>query len=330
MDFSRLRLSLLLLLVILTVGTVGYTVIEDMPVFEAFYMTIITMSTVGFSEIKPLTQAGRWVTIFVIVTGISTLTYVLGQMISLLLEGELQRLLGRRKLVKQIESLSNHYIVCGYGRIGRIVCTELLEAAIPFIVVEANDGKIAELDRDGRIYLIADATMEEALKRAGIMRARGLVTAVREDANNVFITLTAKGLRPDIFVLSRASEEKNQEKMMRAGASRVVCPYLIGGRRMAQVIRRPTVVDFIDDATTGHPLGLTMEETVLSTHSPLAGKSILESNVRSQFGVMIVAIKRPSKEMVFAPNPNEVLNAGETIVFLGREDDLHRVNALVS
>jgi len=330
MDYSRMWLSLLLLVAILTLGTMSYTVIEDMPVFDAFYMTLITISTVGFSEIRPLTQAGRLVTVFIIVTGISTLTYFLGQVFSLFLEGELQRILGRRKLVKQIETISNHYIVCGYGRIGKIVCSELSAAGIPFIVVEANEGKITELDRDLRLYIIDDATTEEALKRAGIMRARGLVTAVKEDANNVFITLTAKGLCADIFVLSRASEEKNQEKMMRAGASRVVCPYLIGGRRMAQVIRRPNVVDFIDDTMTCHPLGLSMEEAVISTHSPLVGKSILESNVRSQFGVMIVAIKRSGDEMVFSPNPNEVLNAGETIIFLGRKDDLDRVNAAVS
>ena len=174
-----------------------------------------------------------------------------------------------------------------------------------------------------------DATSEEALLKAGIMEARGLVTAVNSDANNVFITLTAKGLRPDIFVLARASEEKNEKKLIKAGATRVISPYLIGARRMAQVLRRPTVVDFIDIAMMGNHLGLIMEEARLSTNSSLVGKSLIDSYLRRDYGVIIVAIKKTSGEMIFNPMPSETLEAGDVIVAIGKKEDLKRMNTVM-
>ncbi len=263
MDYSRLRISLLLLFMVIFAGTIGYSVFEDMPVFDAFYMTVITISTVGFSEIKPLSQVGRIITIIVIVSGISVLTYTLGQVARIFVEGELQRILGRRKLEKQISKLNNHYIICGFGRIGSIISRELSDENISFVVIDQDSEKIKELEEDNFLYLNMDATSEEALLQAGIKKAKGIVTAVKSDADNVFITLTAKGLRPDIFVLARASDVQNESKILRAGATRVVCPYLFGGRRMAQILKKPTVVDFIDSAMMDSQLGLSMEEAVV-------------------------------------------------------------------
>jgi voltage-gated potassium channel len=174
-----------------------------------------------------------------------------------------------------------------------------------------------------------DATAENALLQAGIMQARGLVTAVNSDANNVFITLTAKGLRPDIFVLARASEESNSDKLLRAGATRVVSPYLIGGKRMGQILKRPTVADFIDSTTTGNQLGLVMEEARVNPGSRLVGKNLIDSNLRRDFGVIIVAIKRPSGEMVFNPMPNETLQSEDVIVVIGKREDLNRMNQIM-
>jgi len=329
MDYSKLRISLTLLLVVILSGTIGYSFFEGMPVFDAFYMTIITISTVGFSEIKPLSQTGRIVTIFIIVSGISMLTYTLGQVVKVFIEGELRRMLGRRKLEKQISRLTNHFIICGYGRIGTVISLELSSESIPFVVIEHNSAKVEQLEKDHRLYLNMDATSEEALIKAGIQRAKGIVTAVRSDANNVFITLTAKGLRPDIFIMARASDVKNESKLLKAGASRVVCPYMIGGKRMAQVLKRPTVVDFIDTAMMDSHLGLRMEEAVIGSTSNLNGKTLIDSRLRQDFGVIIVAIKKPTSEMIFNPVPTAKLEAGDTIVVIGKREDMKRMNEVL-
>ena len=330
MDYSRLRISLTFLFLIILSGTVGYSVFENMSVFDAFYMTLITISTVGFSEIKPLSQIGRIITVVIIVSGISVLTYTLGQVAKIFVEGELRKLLGRRKLEKQISGLSNHYILCGYGRIGSIIANDLASENISFVVIEQDPSRIEHLERDHFLYLNTDATSEEALIKSGIQRARGIVTAVSSDADNVFITLTAKGLRPDVFVMARASDVKNESKLLKAGASRVVCPYLIGGRRMAQVLKRPTVVDFIDTAMMNSQLGLRMEEAVVGPTSSLTGKTLIESQIRQDFGAIIVAIKKPTGEMIFNPQPTEKLEAQDTIVVIGKREDMRRMNSVLA
>lgn len=329
MDYSRLRISLILLFAIIFAGTIGYSVFEDMPVFDAFYMTVITVSTVGFSEIKPLSQVGRIMTVIIIVSGISVLTYTLGQVAKIFVEGELRRILGRRKLEKQLSKLNDHYIICGFGRIGTVISRELSDENISLVVIEHDSEKIKQLEEDHFLYLNMDATSEEALLQAGIQKARGIVTAVRSDADNVFITLTARGLRPDIFVLARASDVKNESKILKAGASRVVCPYLLGGKRMAQILKKPTVVDFIDTAMMESQLGLGLEEAVVGPASNLIGKTLIDSQIRSRFGVVIVAIKKPTSEMVFNPTPTEKLESGDTIVVIGKKEDLKRMNEVL-
>jgi voltage-gated potassium channel len=325
MDYSKLILSLMLFMGVIGLGTIGYTTVEHMPVYDALYMTIITISTVGFSEIRPLSAEGRALTIFLIVTGISLGTYTLGQLFRVFIEGELRLIMGRRKLKKDISTLHNHYIICGYGRIGRIVSQELAANDLRFVLIEMDASKAAELEKKGYLYLSLDATEEETLVRAGIRTAKAIVTAVRSDAHNVFITLTAKGLRPDIFVLSRVSDIRNENKLLRAGATRVVAPYQIGGRRMAQVLKSPTVVDFIDSAMMGSGLDLGMEEALVSPASPRAGKTLVESNIRRDFGVIIVAIKRPDGTMIFNPLPGEIIHAGDVAVVIGKKEELVRL-----
>jgi voltage-gated potassium channel len=329
MEYSRLRISLILLFAIIFAGTTGYSVFEDMPVFDAFYMTVITISTVGFSEIKPLSQVGRIITVIVIVSGISVLTYTLGQVARIFVEGELRNILGRRKLEKQISKLNDHYIICGFGRIGTVISRELSDENISFVVIEQDSEKVKQLEEDHFLYLNMDATSEEALLQAEIQKARGIVTAVKSDADNVFITLTARGLRPDIFVLARASDVKNESKILKAGASRVVCPYLLGGKRMAQILKKPTVVDFIDSAMMDSRLGLSMEEAVVGPASELIGKTLIDSQIRQRFGVIIVAIKKPTNEMIFNPTPTEKLESEDTIVVIGKKEDLERMNEVL-
>lgn len=329
MDFSRLKLSLFLLFTIIGTGTLCYTFIEGMTPFEAFYMTMITITTVGFSEIKPLSDLGRFITVLIIVSGFCVLSYTLGQVAQMFIEGELRALLGRRKLEKKIATLKNHYIICGYGRIGSTIAHELIREKTPLVVIEQNPVQIELLEEEQILYLNMDATEEEVLLKAGLERARGLVTTVTSDADNVFISLTAKGLRPDLFVLARASDPKNETKLLRAGASRVVCPYLMGGRRMAEILRKPTVVDFIDQTMMNDELGLKMEEAVISATSPLIGKTLVGSKLRQDFGVIVVAIKKITNEMIFNPLPTERLDAGDVIVVIGKKASLSRMNEVL-
>jgi voltage-gated potassium channel len=326
---KKLWISFFMLVGIVLFGTFGYYLLENMTLFESLYMTIITISTVGFSEIRPLSPASRAVTMVVIVLGISVGTYTIGIIVRVFVEGELLRFFGRRKVQKIISDLENHYIICGFGRIGRIICEELHADDMNFIVIDQNPDAVPQLEALRYLYLIMDATSENALLKAGIMTAKGLVTAVSSDADNVFITLTAKGLKPDIFILARASEGKNEDKLLRSGATRVVTPYHIGGRRMAQVLKRPTVVDFIDVATMGNKLGLMMEEVSIKPNSRLVGKNLIESYLRQDFGIIIVAIKKLSGEMIFNPVPSEKIEAGDVLVVIGKKEDLNRMNDII-
>ncbi|MDH3884603.1 MAG: potassium channel protein [Desulfobacterales bacterium] len=328
-DSKKLRYSLLMLIGIIALGTCGYYFVEHMPLFEAFYMTIITLSTVGFAEVIPLSQVGRAMTVIIIILGISVGAYTIGVLVRALVEGELVKIFGRRKMQKQVSGLKNHFIICGFGRIGRIVCSELNADNIDFLVIEQDPSVIEYIQTQKYLYLDMDATSEEALMQAGIMEAKGIVTAVNSDANNVFITMTAKSLRPDVFVLARASEEKNEGKLFRAGATRVVSPYLIGGRRIAQMLKKPTVVDFIDIAMMGSHLGLMMEEATIGNKSSLIGKTLIDSHLRKDYGVIIVAIKKLSGDMVFNPTFSEKLEAGDVIVVIGKKEDLKRMDAVL-
>ena len=324
-----LQYAVLMLIGIVAFGTCGYYLVERMPIFEAFYMTIITISTVGYAEIVPLSQVGRVLTVIIIILGITVGAYTIGLLVRAFIEGELAKIVGRRIVQKQISELKNHFIVCGFGRIGRIICNELAADNIDFVVIEQDPTIVEHIQSKNYLFLEMDATSEEALLKAGIMKAKGIATALRSDANNVFITLTAKGLRPNIYILARASDENNEDKLSRAGASRVVSPHLIGGRRMAQVLKRPTVVDFIDIATMGSSLGLMMEEAMIGENSDLISKNLIDSNLRKNFGVIIVAIKKKDGSMIFNPMPSETFEAGDVIVVLGKREDLRRMSAVM-
>jgi voltage-gated potassium channel len=307
--------------------------VEKMPLFDALYMTMITISTVGFGEIHPLSTGGRVITMIIIVMSMSIGAYSLTVLVRGLIEGELKKGFERKRLEKQIQNLSGHFIICGYGRIGRIICQELHEDQIDFVVIEQDPVAIEGIEKSSYLYLQMDATTEEALIKAGIMRAKGLVTAVRSDANNVFITLTAKGLRPDMFIMSRSTEVGNEDKLKRAGATRVVSPYYLGARRMAQIVKQPTVVDFIDIATMGktihNKMGLVIDEAEIRDGSNLVGRNLIESHLRKDFGIIIVGIKKGSGRMIFNPLPSEILEAQDVLVVLGRKEDVDRMRKVL-
>lgn len=322
---QRVALMLPLFFGTFAFSTLGLHFTDGLPFFEAFYMTVITVSTVGFGEIQTLSTHGRIVVMFTILFGMTFVAYTISFFIRLAIEGELSKSLGRRRLDKTINAMKNHFIICGYGRIGRLIARELRENGIPYVVIE-NAPQLAEtIAAEDECHLAMDATTEEALLAAGIMRARGLVTAVQSDSDNVFITLTARSLNTEIFILARGSDERNESKLRRAGASRVALPYQIGGKRMAQMLVRPTVVDFLDVAMMDSDLGLQMEELRVSGGSFADGKNLIESNIRRLYGVIIVAVKKQEGGMIFNPSAEERLEENDILVVLGKRDDLTRL-----
>ena len=234
----HLRFSIAALVSVIALGTLGYATIEDWRVFDALYMTIITLATVGFREVHELSPEGKIFTIVLIISGTGIIAYTLSSLIQFTLEGQLRKILGRKKLESRIGKLRDHYIICGYGRIGHLICREFQSRPTPFVIVEQNPNHIERLEREGYMYVEGDATDDETLQSAGIEHAKGLITAVTSDTDNVYITLTARGLNPKLFILARAGEEGAEKKLMRAGASKVISPYTIGASRMAQ----PTTV----------------------------------------------------------------------------------------
>ncbi len=326
----QIKISLLILLLLVSVGTVGYMSIEHWRFLDAFYMTIITIATVGFQEVHPLSDAGRVFTILLIVIGVTVLGYTVGKLAQIMFEGQFQRFLGRKKVEKYIDELRDHYIVCGYGRIGSLVCTEFAAKPIPFVVVENNLAVIEKLEEGSVLFLRGNATEDETLLKAGIKRAKGLVSVVTSDTENVYITLTARGLNPDLFILARSSDPGTDIKLKRAGANKVVSPYHIGGSRMAQAILRPNVVDFIEIATGREHIDLQMEEIVIPAYSTFIGQNLNDAGMRRDTGVIIVGIKKANGKMVFNPDSASIIGAKDTLIVLGQQAAITMLENLVA
>lgn len=325
-----LKISLFILLVLVSLGTAGYMSIEGWRFLDAFYMTVITLATVGFQEVHDLSDAGRVFTILLIVVGVSVLGYTVGKLAQIMFEGEFQRFLGRKKVEKTIEELRDHYIVCGYGRIGSLICREFAAKPIPFVVVENDPEVIEKLTEDNVPFLRGNATEDETLLKAGIKRAKGIVSVVTSDTENVYITLTARGLNPDLFILARSGESGSEIKLKRAGANKVISPYHIGGSRMAQAILRPNVVDFIEIATGREHLDLQMEEIFIPEKSPFVGQNLKDAGLRKDTGVIIVGIKQVSGKMVFNPESTSMIAAQDTLIVLGKPASIAKLENLVS
>ena len=272
-----------------------------------------------------LSSTGRLFTIVLIIVGVGFIAYSAGSIVQFMVEGQLRSILGRKKVEKKISSLRGHYIICGYGRIGSNICHELKERPVPFVVVEHDQKRCEQLSRDEVLFVEGDATQDETLLKAGIQHARGLVTAVTSDTANVYITLTARGLNPDLFILSRASEEGAEKKLRRAGANKVISPYVMGASRMAQAILRPSVVDFIEIATAGKNFELQIEESRVAGDSGLVNKTLITSGIRKEFGVIIVGIKKGDGQMLFNPEPTTLIEAGDILITLGEQAAVERL-----
>jgi len=325
----HLKISVTVLLMLVTGGTAGFMTIEKWRFLDALYMTVITLGTVGFKEVHDLSDGGKMFTMGLILVGVSVLGYIVGSLAQIMFEGQFQRIIGRKKVEKQIDALNDHYIICGFGRIGSLICKEFKANGLPFVIVEKNADTHEKLHEDGYLHLKGDATLDETLLKAGIKRAKGLISVVTSDSENVYITLTARGLNPDLYILARSGEEGSDLKLKRAGANKVVSPYIIGGSRMAQSILRPNVVDFIEIATGSEHMDLQMEEINIPSHSAFAGENLVSSGFRKEIGVIIVGIKKSHGKMIFNPHSQAKIEGGDTLIVLGEPGSIAKLEDLV-
>jgi len=311
-----------MLVAVLAGGTAGYMVIEGSNAWDAFYMTVTTVATVGFQEVHPLSRGGEVFTVLLIFCGVGTAFYTVTLLATVVVEGGLHRRFEKRRVARMLERITDHFILCGYGRIGGIIAAELHQQGVAFVVIERDPARVRQAIDRGWPAIEADASREEVLAHAGIHRARGLIAAVGTDAENVFTVLTARVMRPDVFIIARVESDDAEHKLRRAGADRVISPYQIGANHMVQTALRPAVVDFVQLATSSERLDLSMEQVHIKDNSALANQSIVDAGIRQKFGVIVVGIKRAGGGMEFNPPPEAIMRAGDELVVLGRTDSV--------
>ncbi len=318
---SRTRASALtvLVLVILVhlVGVLGYRIFEDWSFLDALYMTVITVTTVGFQEVGTLGTAGRCFTIFLIFCGVGLWAYAISNFSRILLEGQLRDFFDRRRSERMIKSLKDHIIVCGFGRMGTLVSREIASEKKPFVVIEKEASVLDDLKDLDYSYISGDATEEDVLKGAGVEKAKTLIAVLPSDAGNVYVALTGRALNPDLHIICRTDNPGCEDKMLRAGANKVISPYEIGGRSLAQAALRPNVLSFFEMATTRRNEALVIEELIVPDDSPLIGKTLLESRIREKHGVSIIAHKSETSDIRMNPPPSYTIGEGTLLIALG-------------
>jgi voltage-gated potassium channel len=312
---------------VFVIGSTGYYVLQnDATLLEAAYMTVITVSTVGYAEVIELDALGRLWTMFVIVFGVGTFSLAFSSLLAALVSGEIRANRERRRMQSIIDNLKDHVIVCGYGRVGSLATADLIRQSIPVVVIESNDRVIRELEENQVPYVNGDATEDDTLAKAGLDRARFLVTTLPSDADNVYVTLSARGLRPDLHILARAEQAGAQVNLRRAGANHVVCPQTIGAGRLAALIAHPHVVEFVEVAAKG--VELEISEYLVEADSSMKDKTLRESDLRRKSGGIVVAIKQADGETLFSPDPDVAIRENDTLVIIGTSGVSERLDAL--
>lgn len=319
---NRLLLAFIAFLALILIGTSGYHWIENISIVDSLYMTTITISTVGFGEVRPLSPAGRMFTIGLIIGGGGIAAYTFGATAEFILSGEWQAFFEKRRYLRMVSALSEHVIVCGFGRVGRRIAHELMQEKVPFIVVDIDHERIKSAQTHGYIAIVGNAANEHVLQRARIEAARALVAAVNSDAENVFIVLTARALNPKMQIVARANYEDSEPKMMRAGANHTIVPYTISGKRIVTMLMRPSVSDFLDEVSHVSGLEFLIEQVEIKPDSPLAGKSLEEINLRKTAGVTVLAYRNPQGQFNTHPDKQTMIEPGGFLILLGTYEDL--------
>ncbi len=320
--FKKLKIGIGIIISIILMGTVGYTILEGWSLFDSFYMTVITISTTGFKELHPLSEAGMILTVFLIIFGVLAIAYTGGRGVQILFEAQLLR---RRRMNKKLEQLSNHNIVCGYGRMGRQICESLYNHNEPFVVIDKNFELFDKINEHDYIFINGDATHDDVLLKAGIKKAKGLIAVIGSDPENVFATLAAKELNKNIFIVARAIEEGTKSKLKIAGADRIVMPYELGSSRMVQLLLRPAVSDFVEGVVRNKDVDISLEEIIVRENSKLAGLTLAESPLRSELNIIVIAIDKSNKKFEYNPKSSTIIEAGDKLIAIGHADDLNKL-----
>jgi voltage-gated potassium channel len=327
---EKLRFVFSFMVFILLVGVVGYMTIEDAGFLDALYMTVITLTTVGFREAITLDEPGKIFTIILLLMGVGTIFYAVGLIGQMFLEGQIGNLLVKRKMERRMHKLRDHYVVAGYGRVGQTVCEEFRKRKKQIVVIENNEELAEHLKRNEKYYIIDDATQDETLERAGINHATALVSTLADEAHNVYLTLSARQVNPNLFIIARADSKDAEKKLYRAGANRVICPHELGGMRMALATIRPTLIDFMQIEQTGSGLELSIEEVNVRPRSRIAGVALKDSGIRSDLDLIVVGIKKEGGDMVINPLADTTIDGRDTLIVIGINQNLARLDEYVS
>jgi voltage-gated potassium channel len=327
--FRNLKLIGLALILLGAIGTAGFHFIEGWTWFDGFYMTLTTFTTIGYQEVHPLSHDGRIFNVFLIAIGVSLLFLLIGTLTQALLEFELRDFFGRRRMERDIDRLTNHYVICGAGRVGRSVARELQRTGAAFVIVDTNETKVAKYTGEGWLTIVGDATQTSVLQQAHIERAAGLVAAATTDATNIYIVLTARELNRSMKIIARASEEEAEKHLKTAGADNVISPYHFAGHRIAQAFLRPHVLDFLDSATVHLGMDLEIAQIAISEGSRFVGQSIADSKIRHDMGAIVLAIKRGGQMMV-SPSRDDQMAVGDVLIAMGDASGLKRLEEAAS
>ena len=331
MDRRKFLLILILFLTVIIVGIVGYSKLLGVGIIDAFYMTVITISTVGYSEVAPMTAAAKIFSIFVIFSGLAVVGYGLTSVFSLFFEGELKDAWRKKRMETKIGRLRDHFIVCGAGDMAQTVIERFNESDCGFVIIEKNEELAEEMMRKDYLTVHGDATHEATLETAGIKKARGIVCVLASDADNVFVVLTARQMNEKIYIVSKAVEKSAHNKLLKAGADKTISPNEIVGQRIAALMLRPSVISFLDVITRAGDVTLDLEEVTVPARSILAGKKLFEAKIPEKTGLIVLAVKsRDDTNLIFNPNSNEILNAGDTMIVMGTNDQVSQLRVMVN
>ena len=325
----RILYALLAVIVAMACGAIGFHLIEGWSILDSLYAAAQTVTTVGYGDVTPATRNGRLFAMIFMLAGVGVVLYALTATVHAIVQSELVATFGERRQSRKMSKLRDHFIICGAGRVGSHLVRGLLNSNEQFVVIERDSQRVAELTELGVIVLVRDATLEETLREAGVEQARGLAACLPNDADNVYVVLTARDLNPNLHIVARAAEEQAEAKLIRAGANRVVAPTIIGGHRMAMALTKPAVDDFIG-SITANKLELAFEELRIDPASKLVGRRLSETNIRSELDIVIVSIRRADGQILFNPSGDAAIGSGDILIAIGHTESLMKLNALAA